>query len=134
MLAITSELERIGDVFYHMSLTIKRREEEKVWFTPEQRENVKTMLLAVDDAFEEMVKNLKSNRKDVDIVPALQREEEINKLRDKFRAEHLSSIESQDFNVKGGIIYSDLIYSCEKVGDHIISVSEALVGKNIVGE
>lgn len=134
MLAITSELERIGDVFYHMSLTIKRREEEKVWFTPEQRENVKTMLLAVDDAFEEMVKNLKSNRKDIDILPALQKEDNINKLRDKFRAEHLSSIESQDFNVKGGIIYSDLIYSCEKVGDHIISVSEALVGKNIVGE
>jgi phosphate:Na+ symporter len=134
MLAITSELERIGDVFYHMSLTIKRREDEKIWFTPEQRENVKTMLLAVDEAFEEMIKNLKLNRKEIDILPALQKEDHINKLRDKFRVEHLSSIESQEFNVKGGIIYTDLIYSCEKVGDHIVSVSEAMVGKNIIGE
>lgn len=134
MLAITSELERIGDIFYHMSLTIKRREEEKIWFTPEQRDNVKTMLLAVDEAFEEMIKNLRRPLKEVDINAAMRIEEKINKLRDKFRAEHLSSIDQHEFNVKSGIIYTDLIYSCEKIGDHIVSVSEALVGKNIVGE
>ncbi len=134
MLAITSELERIGDLFYHMSLTIKRREEEKIWFTPEQRDNVKTMLLAVDEAFEEMIKNLRRPLKEVDINAAMRIEEKINKLRDKFRAEHLSSIDQHEFNVKSGIIYTDLIYSCEKIGDHIVSVSEALVGKNIVGE
>lgn len=134
MLAITSELERIGDIFYHMSLTIKRREEEKIWFTPEQRDNVKTMLLAVDEAFEEMIKNLRRPLKEVDINAAMRIEEKINKLRDKFRAEHLSSIDQHEFNVKSGIIYTDLIYSCEKIGDHIMSVSEALVGKNIIGE
>ncbi len=134
MLAITSELERIGDIFYHMSLTIKRREEEKIWFTPEQRDNVKMMLSAVDSAFEEMVKNLRKEVKEIDITAAMNKEHELNRLRDRFRAEHLSSIEQQEFNVKSGIIYTDLIYSCEKVGDHIISVSEALLGKNIIGE
>lgn len=134
MLAITSELERIGDDFFQMSVTLKRRDDEKIWFTTEQRENIKKMLIAVDEAFEEMVKNLKKNTKEVDITLALAKENEINKLRDKFRAEHLSTIETAEFNVKSGIIYTDLIYAAERIGDHIINVSEALVGKNIIGE
>jgi phosphate:Na+ symporter len=134
MLAITSELERIGDIFYSMSLTMKRKDEEKIWFTTEQRENIKTMLLAVDSAFEEMIRNLRSNPNEVNIEIAIAKEEEINRLRDRFRAEHLSSIEQHEFNVRSGIIYTDLLYSCEKVGDHIVNVSEALLGRNILGE
>lgn len=134
MLAITSELERIGDIFYSMSLTMKRKDEEKIWFTTEQRENIKTMILAVDSAFEEMIRNLRSNPKEVNIEIAIAKEEEINRLRDRFRAEYLSSIEQHEFNVRSGIIYTDLLYSCEKIGDHIINVSEALLGRNILGE
>ena len=58
MLAITSELERIGDIFFQMSITLKRKEEEKIWFTPEQRSNVKAMLEAVDGAFQVMISEL----------------------------------------------------------------------------
>ncbi len=134
MLAITNELERIGDVFYQMSLTFKRKDEQKIWFTPEQRTNVKTILEAVDEAFEEMIFNLKKPNKEVTIDRAMELEQKINILRDKFRAEHLSSIEGHEFNIRSGIIYTDLVYSCEKVGDHIINVTEALIGRNLVGE
>lgn len=134
MLAITNELERIGDVFYQMSLTFKRKDEQKIWFTPEQRSNVKTILEAVDEAFEEMIENLRKPRKEVTMDRAMELEININRLRDKFRAEHLSSIEKDEFNIRSGIIYTDLVYSCEKVGDHIVNVTEALIGKNLLGE
>jgi phosphate:Na+ symporter len=134
MLAITNELERIGDVFYQMSLTYKRKDEQKIWFTPEQRSNVKTILEAVDAAFEEMLRNLKKPQKEVTLEKAMELEEHINQLRNKFRAEHLSSIEKDEFNIRSGIIYTDLIYSSEKLGDHIVNVTEALVGKNLIGE
>ncbi|HNR56771.1 MAG TPA: hypothetical protein PKJ19_16505, partial [Flavobacteriales bacterium] len=42
---------------------------------------------------------------------------------------HLKSIEAGDYNVKSGLIYNDLFSSCEKVGDHVINVSEALAGE-----
>ena len=134
MLTITNELERIGDVFYQMSLTYKRKDEQKIWFTPEQRSNVKTLLEAVDEAFEEMTKNLKKPQKDVSIDNAMEIEKKINNLRDTFRAEHLSSIDKDEFNIRSGIIYTDLVHSCEKLGDHILNVTEALIGKNLIGE
>jgi len=55
-------------------------------------------------------------------------EQLINKRRDELREAHLKSIEAGDYNVRSGLVYSDLFSSCEKVGDHVINVSEAATG------
>lgn len=134
MLAVTSELERIGDIFYQMSLTYKRKDDEKIWFTPDQRANIKAMLEGVDEAFEVMISNLNKPYESVTIVEALEKERKLNKMRNKFRKRHLATIEDDAFNIKSSTIYTDLIYSCERVGDHIINVTEALIGQNVLGE
>lgn len=134
MLAITNDLERIGDIFYQMSLSYKRKEEERIWFSPDQRKNIKSMTKLLDEAFVIMVDNLNMDQEKVTIDKAFNKEIEINAMRDKLRMDHLASIEDSDFNIKSGIIYTDLLYSCEKVGDHIINVTEALIGQNIIGE
>jgi phosphate:Na+ symporter len=134
MLAVTTELERIGDIFYQMSVTYERKAKEKIWFSPEQRANVKSMLEAVDSAFAVMIDNLKMPYENVSITEAMDKEKKINKMRDKFRKKHLATIEEDDYNIKSAAVYTDLIYSCERAGDHIINVTEALIGKNILGE
>ena len=134
MLAIINDLERIGDIFYHMSLTLNRKEIDKVWFSPEQRKNLIKMMGIVDEAFVIMINNLKSDYNSVSYVTALAKENEVNDFRDFLRSEHFENIEKQEYNVKSGIFYSDLFYSLEKVGDHIMNVTEAVVGNNIVGD
>ncbi|MFK7787108.1 MAG: Na/Pi cotransporter family protein [Crocinitomicaceae bacterium] len=134
MLAVTSELERIGDIFYQMSLTYERKAKEKIWFTPEQRANVKSMLEGVDAAFTVMIDNLNMPYENVTITEAMEKERKVDKMRNKFRKKHLATIEKDDYNIRSAAVYTDLIYSCERVGDHIINVTEALIGKNILGE
>ncbi|MFT5819747.1 MAG: phosphate:Na+ symporter [Crocinitomix sp.] len=129
MNSIVNDLERIGDIFYQMSKAIERKDEDKIWFIPEQRDSLQNMLQLVDKAFVIMVDNLNSDWGGVSIDPANDAENAINKKRDKMRAEHLENLGKSDFNMQSGMIFSNLFSSCEKVGDHIINVTEAITGK-----
>jgi len=129
LLSIANDLERIGDIYYQMSLTLENKEDKKVYFLPEQRESLKNMFALVDEAFVIMVENLKTDSDRVDITPAIEKEREINKFRDKLRSQHLKDIEHQKYGINSGMIYIDLFSQLEKVGDHIINVSEGIIGE-----
>jgi len=129
-LSISSDLERIGDIFYQMANTIERKTASKIWFTPDQREKLLHMFGIIDKALDLMQENLeKEEEKDIDLEKVKKLEVEINQLRNKLRREYISRIESGNYNLRSGTIYSDLFSSLEKVGDHIENVSEALTGK-----
>ena len=129
MLSIVNDLERIGDIFYQMSKSLERKEEEKIWFTPEQRNNVIKILSKVDEAFEIMLKNLESDYGTELMESAVEKEKEINELRNELRIAHLKDMQNKNYSFKGGMVYNDIFSSCEKIGDHIINVSEAVAGE-----
>lgn len=129
MNSIVNDLERIGDIYYQMSKTIERKDEHKIWFVPKQRESLVQMFELVDKAFDIMIENLNADWSAVSIVKANAAENAINKKRDKMRDEHLENIGNSEFNMESGMIFNNLFSSCEKVGDHIINVSEAIIGK-----
>lgn len=129
MLAVTNYLERIGDVFYQMSINLQRKDRERIWFSPDQRENLLKMLKHIDEAFQIMIQNLSVSSDDIDYQGAKSKENEINILRDNLRKLHFENVEKQEYNIKSGIIYSDLFFSCEKVGDHIFSITESIIGE-----
>ena len=129
MLSITNDLERIGDIYYQMSKTIERKDESKLYFLPEQRENLNNMLDVLDKAFTEMNANLRSEYGHISIENAKKHEREINQIRNNLRKSYLEQAEKGEYKFQPGIMYNDLFSSCEKVGDHIINVSEAVAGE-----
>lgn len=131
MNSMVNDLERIGDIFYQMSKTIERKTEEKLWFTPEQRNNIGKMFDLVDRALAIMNENLTTHQDKVSLEKADEAEQKINEKRNELRKNYIESLSNPDANVnfKGGMIYNDLFSSLEKVGDHVINVSEAIVGK-----
>lgn len=129
MLAIINDLERVGDIYYQMSRLLERKHGERLWFTPEQRVNLQQLLELLEQAFAIMQRNLDAEDGQVAIDEAVEAEQRINQKRDQLRRAHLKSIEAGDYNIKSGLIYNDLFSSCEKIGDHVINVSEALAGE-----
>ncbi len=129
MNSIVNDLERIGDIYFQISKAIERKDEQKIYFLPEQRDSLIGLFGKVDKAFEIMVENLNSDWDGVVIGPAQDAEKGINDKRDEMRKEHLMNLGKKDFNMESGMIFSNLFSSCEKVGDHIINVSEAITGK-----
>ena len=130
MLNITTDLERIGDIFFQISKTLEKKDNDKTYFTPEQREGLNKMLVVVDEAFEVMNENLNAEYGSISLDNAIAKEKEINALRDTLRRKHLQGIGSEE-NMDNALLYSNVFSSLEKVGDHIINVSEHVADKNI---
>ncbi len=130
ILNVCNDLERIGDIYFQISKAVERKIEERGYFLPEQRENINKMIGKVDDAFEIMVKNLNTPSYDnVSKDDAKVAEKAINAMRDKLREENNKKIGTEDYNSKTAMVYNNLFSSLEKVGDHIINVTEAVVGE-----
>jgi phosphate:Na+ symporter len=129
LLAITGDLERVGDIFFQMSKSMERKIDDRLWFSPEQRQQLMEMLDLLERAFTVMRRNMEVDQDQVALDEAVEAEQRINQKRDQLRRAHLKSMEMGDYNVKSGLVYNDFFSSCEKVGDHVINVSEALAGE-----
>ncbi len=127
--SIINDLERIGDLFFQLSKDIDRKIESGLNFSDEQVNNIEKMLLLLDEALEIMKRNLSSNYDEVTMDEAVLKENEINKLRNKLRKAHLKDIENGTYDVRIGTLYKDIFHACEKIGDHIINISEAITGE-----
>ena len=128
LLSMIIDLERIADIGYGMSISIDKKNENKIYFNPKQRENIMGMFRHVEKALAEMESNLNKEFKTVTIEKAKELEAEINNYRDMLKKEHLLSTEKAEYHIKSGLIYSNIFSSLEKVGDHIINVNESIVG------
>lgn len=128
MLSITNDLERVADIILRMSRDVNRKIKNNLVFSPSNSQDFTTMFDAVDASFDTMIHNLGENYSDVDIIEARTKENEINKLLKQMNKEHLKSIDEKDYDVKIGIVFRDILFGCEKVGDHVINVTEGVIG------
>lgn len=131
MLSISNDLERIGDLYYQIGKSLEKKEEESTWFTPVQRDGVNQLIEKVEIAFKIMNTNLNGEYGKIDLQSAIDAESDITKTRKSLKRQHLVSVQEGDFNIKAVLIYNDIIHNLDKVGDHIINVSEAVAGQNL---
>ena len=89
----------------------------------------KSVLDGLDKAFGVMNKNLNSEFGHINLDDANKVEREINQLRNQLKRSYLENAEKGEYKFQSGILYNDIFSSCEKIGDHIINVSEAVAGE-----
>lgn len=133
MRIVCAEVEKIGDVCYKMSTLLAKKKEEKVYFTPSQRSELFEMFKLTNDAFEQAIENL--DKGDVfarqNLSRAAELEDRINAFRDATSDAVIEDIEKGVAHVKSAFYFNKLITSCEKIGDTLLNISEAVSGVNI---
>ncbi|MEP0005597.1 MAG: Na/Pi cotransporter family protein [Balneola sp.] len=129
LLNISNNLETIGDIFFQMSRDLEKFFEGDIIFNSEQKGGVLSILDEIDKAFEIMVTNLNEDYDKVVIEPAYEQENRINKQKKALQKKHTKRIETKMYNINSDSVYKDLFFACEKIGDHIINVSEAVTGQ-----
>lgn len=128
MLSMMNDMERIGDICYQISVGLNRKRDQKLFFPPEIRNGLNELMDAVQKGFDQMMENLEKHESEVSLEKAQSIEQDINECRNRLREEHLAALEKGEYNISIGMIYHDLIQSLEKIGDHLINVTEAIKG------
>ena len=126
MFRIVSEIESIADSSLNVAKAIGRRNEQNIEFPDFLDEKLRHMMAIVDEALVVMCANLALEYKEVKAKKAYEVEQTINDYRTILQQEHLTAIEEKKYNYATGIVYSDIFFECEKIGDYAINVTEAI--------
>ncbi|MES2627624.1 MAG: Na/Pi cotransporter family protein [Bacteroidota bacterium] len=125
LLNIISDLERIGDIYVQMTKVFDRKREARIYFLPDQRESLKEMFKLVGAAFQKMQDNLETEVMSIDLKGAKEIEQRINATRNRLKILQQEGIENGDFSVKSAMVFAELYTATERIGDHILKISEA---------
>lgn len=133
MLRIVTEIESVGDANFNLSRYIQHKYQSKVQFTDYQVENVTLMFKLAKQACGVMVKMVdKEHPADMEMFhKAINLENEINNLRNTLKAQNTVNVTEKEYDYLTGVNYMDMVLECEKMGDYIINVDEAVVDKKI---
>ena len=129
MLRQISELESIGDACFNLARTMNRRFTSGQDFTEHQYEQLHSMIQLTDDSLTQMNHTLSGRREELNINETIRIENAINELRNSLKSENIRAINDRQYDYAIGTMYSDLVSECEKLGDYVVNVVEARLGK-----
>ena len=132
MLRQIGELESIGDACFKMARTIEHRHDSREDFTASQYASLHDMLRLVNEALTQMMVVVSGRREDLSIEASQEIERDINALRDSLKAKSLSDINNHAYSYAIGSLYTDIIADCERLGDYVMNVVEARLGKRML--
>ncbi len=125
ILSIINDLESIGDSYYSISKLIQRKSENNIYFVPIQRNNILKMIEKIENLFTQLKKYVGDS--DVKTSKTIKKEKmEINKLHYELKKEHLINISNNNYSIKSGVIYSDVLSGLENITNNIMDVRDSI--------
>ena len=127
-----TELESITDACLNMARVIKHRNEKNTRFTEEMHQNVLKMFAYVDKALLRMNEILHLHEPSPnDVNVSYNIENEINNFRNSLKMKNFEAVNAKKYAYQDGIYYMDIIAACERMGDYILNVVQAVTDKKL---
>ncbi|MDY4513128.1 MAG: Na/Pi cotransporter family protein [Paludibacteraceae bacterium] len=131
-LRIISEIESVADSCYNLARTIQHRYDNNAKFTNEVNDNIELMFNLVDSAIAQMIVALESTPiKITDVNKTQNLENEINNFRNQLKTQNVLDVNDGKYPYATSVLYMDMIVECEKMGDYIVNVVEAIADSKL---
>ena len=131
LLNVSSELERIADIYLEIAQGISKKFEKKVWFNPVQRSNVNKMMSLLDHSINETLANLRMDKYiDIDTSVSNELNAKVKQLSSKFRREYFDLSNQEDLNLNSVVIYNTILNSLSTIQKHIHEILEAVTNES----
>lgn len=134
MLTKVTEIESIGDSCFHIARTINHKAKTHIDYTEEMDSHVQRMFDLVEQDLAAL-HQLMSKDTNEEIINKLDfeamhtREKEINNYRGMLRRQNLEDVNAKLYSYQAGTNYMDIIMECEKLGDYVMNVVDAIEEK-----
>ena len=130
MLREISELESIGDANYNIARTIARKYQGKQdHFSEKQYEHIHQMMELTNEALTQMNRLMAGRKENFDVNRTFNIESEINNYRNQLKFQNINDVNNHEYTYAVGTIYMDIVNECEKLGDYVVNVVEARMGR-----
>jgi len=127
MLSMINDLERIGDHGEKVSVLLQRETDGSYSFSKEAWKELDEIASEARGVLKNM-KRLIMHPQEDPLPKAKELEYALNDMRSKFRKAHLGRLAEGKCSALAGVVFSDLLTSFEKMGDHAFNVVEATAG------
>ena len=126
LLKVIGDLERIGDHALSVAEAAEEIDEKKTALGDEAKKEISTLIDAVNDIFEITCTALEEDKAELalDIKPL---EQVIDDLKEEMRQNHIRRMQKGECSIEAGFIFSDLLNSLERISDHCVNISGAIV-------
>ena len=130
MLREISELESIGDANYNIARTIARKYQGKQdHFSEKQYEHIHQMMELTNEALTQMNRLMAGRKENFDVNRTFNIENEMNNYRNQLKFQNINDVNNHEYTYAVGTIYMDIVNECEKLGDYVVNVVEARMGR-----
>ena len=123
---VISEIESVADSCYNLARTLLRKREGAP-FPAMLTSNIELMFNLIDSDLNQMMLALSQSTMTSDDVNKTQNlENEINNFRNQLKTQNILDVNNGLYPYTVSVVYMDMIVECEKMGDYIINVVEAV--------
>ena len=131
-LRVISEIESVADSCYNLARTLQRRKMQPEKFTDELNGNIELMFNLVESGLQNMCNVLCEDHIDLSYVNTAQNiENEINNYRNQLKLQNVIAVNEGYYDYPTATTYMDTIVECEKMGDYIVNVVEAVADSKV---
>lgn len=127
LVAMTSDLERVGDHADNVAELAEYRIDHRLSFSDQAVQELASMHKLVDDTLAKATRAL-AERDAVVAAQVLDQENHIDQMKYDLRRSHLIRLNEGTCMAGSGVVYLDLIANLERAGDHAASIAHLVRG------